>query len=297
MKISILACLACAFALFAAAPQGLRGQDAPGAGFVGFDFIDDALDRAGRAFDADALEPTLEDSYFLGRAVAAHIFATHAPYTQNPELTRYLNKIAQVLAINSPRPVAFRGYFVVILDCHSFNAFASPGGHIFLTRGLVEAATSEDMLAAAIAHEMAHIILEHGLGMIKAMSVYGEMQDIANRAAAFAGNPPAAQRLLSFRDSVSGLLEAMVKSGYSQEKEFAADRMTVELLAAAGYDPRAMVEVLQILQRMQGSRSDGFFSTHPPPADRIRNAEAAIRQLRVPDTRPHRQARFQGSRN
>src|SRR5215469_12178386 len=71
----------------------------------------------------------------------------------------------------------FNGFYVMILDTMQFNAFASPGGHIFLTRGLVEATTSEDMLAALIAHEMAHIQLKHGLNLISSM-------DITNQASA-----------------------------------------------------------------------------------------------------------------
>jgi len=281
--------------MFAAMPH-LHGQmpfPSPGVGLGDRDFFGEALERMGRVLDTMEEEPTLEDAHYLGRAVAAHLFAMYDPCNRNPELTRYLNRILQTLVINSSRPAAFRGYFVAILDSPDFNAFASPGGHIFLTRGLVEAATSEDMLAAVLAHELAHVILGHGLGMIRTMEFAGDAAAIAGRAADFVGaESEAAARLMSFRDSVSGIVDALVRSGYSRDQEFAADRKAVEILIAAGYNPRALVEMLQILQRQQGSHPGGFFDTHPPPADRIRNLEAVIRQHRGADTSAHRRPRF-----
>jgi len=292
-KLPVLFCLF--FMLLPTAPH-LFGQPSPDTSPGGRDFIGEALAGMERAFaEADA-EPTLEDAYFLGRAVAAHIFALYPPYTRNPGLTRYVNLILQTLVINSPRPAAFRGFFAVILDSDEFNAFATPGGHIFLTRGLVEAAASEDMLAAVIAHELAHIMLDHGLGMIDEMAFLGEAAAIARRAADFAGGDPAAARLMDFRDSVSVIVETLVRNGYSQAQEFAADRKALELLAAAGYNPGALVEMLRILQQRQGSHSGGLLATHPSPAERIRNVEEALGRHRVPDTSSYRRARFIDSR-
>jgi predicted Zn-dependent protease len=260
----------------------------------GQDFFNDALSDMDRAFNPS--EPTLEDAYYLGRAVAANIFAAYRPYTQNPGLTRYVNRICRTLAINSSQPVAFKGYYVIILDSPEFNAFASPGGHIFLTRRLVEVTTSEDMLAAVIAHELAHIILKHGLSMISDMGLTGEMAATADRAADFSGNSPSAQRLMSFRGSVTAIIDTMMKNGYSQPQEFAADREAVAILAASGYDPGALVDMLRVLQRAQRSQTGGFNTTHPTPEQRIANVEGLARQYRVQDTRSYRVPRFRNSR-
>ena len=294
-KIPVLLCLF--LALFPAVPH-LYGQfpfpDATG--FGGRDFFGDAVARMGRALEAVDSEPTLEDAHYLGRAVAAHIFTLYRPYTRNPALTRYVNKILQTMVINSPRPAAFRGHFVAILDTPGFNAFATPGGHIFLTRGLVEAATTEDMLAAVLAHELAHVILGHGLSMIEAMAFRDEAAAIAGRAADFAGNTPEAVRLMNFRNSVSVLVDVLVRTGYSREQEFAADRKAVELLASAGYDPRALQDMLRVLEQRQGPNTGGMLATHPAPAERIRNIDDAIRRQRIADTGAHRRARFAASR-
>jgi len=291
------AALLCAFAMLFSTFAHLYGQPAPDRS-DGRDFIGEALAEMERAFAAADAEPTLEDAHFLGRAVAAHIFAMHEPY-RNPELTRYVNLICQVLVINSPRPVAFRGFFVTVLDTPEFNAFATPGGHIFLTRGLVEAAESEDMLAAVIAHELAHVMLDHGLSMIREMAFVDDAARMARRAADFAGGGAEAERLMDFRDSVSAIFDALVRNGYSREQEFAADRKALELLAAAGYNPEALLYMLRILEQRQGENPGGLLDTHPSPAERIANVETALRQMgawtwQTRDTGAYRRARFIG---
>ena len=253
-------------------------------------FFDDAISDMEKAFSQNDFIP--EDEYYLGRAVAANILAAYKPYTENPELTRYVNRICQTIVINSVQPVIFKNYSVIILDSNEFNAFASPGGHIFITRGLVESTASEDMLAAVIAHELAHIMLKHSIDVIELIRLNDQMAAMADRAAALAGNSEAAQRLLNFRNSVSSVLDILMKNGYSQAQEFEADREAAALLAASGYNPWALVEILQVLQRVQASQMGGFNATHPSPGERITNVEGSIRRYRVEDTRSYRVPRF-----
>ena len=245
-----------------------------------------------KTFDALEQEFSPEDEYYLGRAVAANILASYKPY-QNQELNLYLNRICQTLVINSSRPEIFNGYHVLVLDSPEFNAFATPGGHIFFTKGLVEAAASEDALAAIIAHEISHIILKHGLSIIDDMKINEEMASMAQQGAALAGNRnQGAQRALALRNSVAGIIDTMLKNGYSRPQEFEADNAAVALLAAAGYDPNGLVEMLRVLQRVQSNQRGGFNSTHPTPAERIANAGNPGSRYRVPDTRSSRASRF-----
>ena len=255
------------------------------------DLFNDALSTMEKAFNDMDAGFTLEDEYYLGRAVAANILAVYKPYTRNPEMTQYLNRICQTLAIHSSQPVTFNGYHVIILDSPEFNAFATSGGHIFVTKGLVQAANSEDMLAAIIAHELAHITLKHSIEIINDMKLSGEMSAVADKAADFADrNSSAAQRLMLFRDSVSKTMDTMLKNGYSQSQEFDADWEAMTLLASAGYDPSALLDMLKILQRVQRSQKGGFNTTHPSPAERIANVEKL--RYRVTDTRRSRAPRF-----
>jgi len=236
---------------------------------------------------------TPEEEYYLGRAVAANILTIYKPYTQNTTLTRYLNNICQVLVINSSMPAIYNDYYVMILDSQEFNAFATPGGHIFVTKGFVEAVSSEEELAAIIAHELAHIMLRHGMKIIEEMKFYNEMDSLAQQAAEIAGRRNEEnQRILAFRNRVSEYFDTMLKNGYSQAQEFEADKTAIELLASAGYDPRGLLEALEVLQKAQRDQQSGIFSTHPAPSERIANARQQIASIRSPDTQSARKERF-----
>ncbi|MDR0455988.1 MAG: M48 family metalloprotease [Treponema sp.] len=277
----------CAAACFFIQAVHLNGQSRTGTQNV----FDDAMSSMDKAFNNVDAEFTQEDAYYLGRTVAANILAVYKPYTRNSALTQYLNRICQTLVINSSQAVSFNGYHVIILDSPEFNAFATPGGHIFITVKLVEAATSEDMLAAIVAHELAHIILKHGIAIINDMKVTEEMTATANRAADFAGKDNAtAKRLMLFRNSVTKTMDTMLKNGYSQSQELEADREAVKILVNAGYDPLALQDMLKVLQRVQKSQKGGFNTTHPSPADRIKNVESM--RNRANDTGKYRIPRF-----
>jgi len=253
----------------------------------------DALSRMESAINSINKEFTPEDKYYLGRAVAANILTVYKPYTSNIALNRYLNNICQVLVINSSMPAAYNGYYVMILDSQEFNAFATPGGHIFITKGLVEALSSEDALAGIIAHELAHIMLRHGIGMIDSMKVVEGLDSIARQSAAIAGSGSDESRSIqTFRNSISELLDVMIKSGYSQAQEFEADDTAIMLLSAAGYDPRGLLESLEVFQNTQRGQQGGIFSTHPAPSERISNAQQRIAILTSPDTQSARKGRF-----
>ncbi|WP_461246705.1 M48 family metalloprotease [Treponema sp. R6D11] len=231
------------------------------------------------------------DAYYLGRAVAANILSSYNLY-DNTELTLYVNNICQALVINSDYPAPYNGYFVMILDSNEFNAFATPGGHIFITKKLAESTTSEDMLAAVIAHELAHIVLRHGINIINETKEENELSAIADWAASTAAKQSAeAARAASFRDSiVTKYVDVLMRSGYSQRQEFDADLEAVVLLARAGYDPGALKDMLKVLQSVKGSSTGGLYSTHPSPEQRIANVE--VLKFNKNDTLPYRVPRF-----
>jgi predicted Zn-dependent protease len=262
-----------------------------GQGFPGAQGADDPFSVMDNAINDTEKTLSPEEEYYLGRAVAANILTVYKPYTLNTALTLYLNNICQALAVNSSMPDAYNGYYVTILDSPEFNAFATPGGHIFVTKGLVEAASSEDALAGIIAHELAHIMLKHGIGMIDALKAVEELDSIARQSSAIAGmGNDETQSILTFRNSISELLDIMLKSGYSQAQEFEADNTAVTLLLEAGYDPRGLLEALDVLQKSR--QRGGIFSTHPAPSERISNAQRRTAGLRAPDTQSARKARF-----
>jgi predicted Zn-dependent protease len=99
-----------------------------------------------------------------------------------------------------------------------------------------------------------------------------------------------------FATSVRNMVNTMVKAGYARPQEFAADTAAIVLLADAGYDPAALVEVLQVLQREQARSPGGFNSTHPSPAQRLSNVQRTLRTQSQNTTRSFREQRFTAER-
>jgi predicted Zn-dependent protease len=255
----------------------------------------DAISNTSKAISSAAEEISPEQEYYIGRAVAANILATYKVWNGNPSLTSYLNMICSAITINSPRPDVYNGYHVAILDTNEINAFATSGGHIFLTRGLVNVAKSEDALAAVIAHEVAHIQLKHSIGAIKTSRITQAILVTGASAAGAVTGMNVNELTDVFNESVGEITHTLVNNGYSQVQEFAADNNAISLLASAGYNSSGLIDMLKELRTVQGASSGGFNKTHPTPAQRITNAEKSIGRYRVADTSSYRQSRFQAS--
>jgi len=251
----------------------------------------DAISASARTIGSAAEQITPEQEYYIGRAVAANILATYRIWNGNPALTTYLNNICMAITINSPRPNIYKNYRVAILDSNEINAFATSGGHIFVTRGLLRAAKSEDALAAVIAHEVAHIQLKHGIKAIRSSRINQALADVSATAIGNATGMNVSQLTSVFNESVGDIMRTMVNSGYSHVQEYEADNMALTLLASAGYNPLGLVEILQELRKAQ-SRNSGFGKTHPSPAVRITSAERNAGYLRVTDNSASRRTRF-----
>ena len=234
----------------------------------------DSYDPPGSVVARALDEMSLIDEYAAGREIAAMILSEYPLWNGSPALTNYVNRICNAIVINSPRPAIYNGYHIAILDSDMVNAFATPGGHIFVTRGLVNAARSEDALAAVIAHEIAHIQLRHGVRAIRSSRDTDEW-------------------FRQFNFSGARIIADSLNAGFSQIQEFDADITAISLLAAAGYSPQGLVDILQELEKIQGARAGGFNSTHPSPASRLVNAKVALtRYANAADNRAVRQKRF-----
>ncbi|MDR0496517.1 MAG: M48 family metalloprotease [Treponema sp.] len=249
-----------------------------------------AISKSGVAWKNAFEEITPEQEYYIGRAVAANVLAAYRLQTNKPGLVSYLNRICNALAVNSPRPDIFNGYHVNLLDSNEINAFATPGGHIFITRGLIECTTSEDTIAAVLAHELAHIQLQHGLKAIKNSRITNALVVTGTSAVSAVTNTMELESI--FSDSVGEIFTAMVTNGYSRTQETDADSVAMSLLALAGYEPSSLIEMLRVLEKDQPGHPGGFNKTHPTPAQRITNAQRTVGKYDVDDTRSYRRTRY-----
>jgi predicted Zn-dependent protease len=208
-----------------------------------------------------------EEEYFVGRAVAASIFSSYRPYDR-PDLNTYINKLGQGLSLYSSRPEIYAGYRFIALDSAEVNAFASPGGHVLVTRGLLRKVEGEDELAAVLAHEIAHVSLGHGLASVQGARLAQIASEFAIDAGKATGGEIAAFTS-AFGDSISELAKILVISGYSQTYEFQADLEARRILSSAGYDPNALSRLIGRLPSRSQENATGFAVTHPEPISRI----------------------------
>jgi len=244
-----------------------------------------------RAFGSAAEDITPEQEYYIGRAVAANILSAYKIWDEDPELTDYLNLICASIVLNSPRPTSYNGYHVAILDTNEINAFATSGGHIFVTRGLINIAKTEDALAAVIAHEIAHYQLQHSIKSIKTSRMTQAILLTATAGVGVIAGMDVEELVDIFNESVGEILQTMVNSGYSREQEYEADMAAMYLMSYAGYQPSSLIDMLAELNAVQRV-SSGFNKTHPAPVQRIYFAEKALGRFDIADNRMYRQDRF-----
>jgi len=250
-----------------------------------------ALIASGKAISSAVEEITPEQEYYIGRAVAANILSTYKIWNGNPTLTSYLNLVCTAITINSPRPDIYNGYHVAILDSNEINAFATSGGHIYVTRGLINAAKSEDALAGVIAHEVAHIQLRHGIKAIRNSRITQALIVTGASAAGAVTGMDVNQLTDVFNESIGEIVSTMLSNGYSKVQEFDADNTAMKFMASAGYNPSGLIDMLKELSKVQTS-SSGLGKTHPTPDQRISNAERSVKLHKVTDTSSNRQKRF-----
>ncbi len=223
---------------------------------------------------------TPEQQYYVGRGVAATILDQYTPY-RNAAATEYVNELGQALGLASPQPFLYMGYRFMVLDSDQINAFATPGGHIFLTRGVIRLARTEDELAAIIAHEISHVVLQHGMKSIKSSRVTSSVVDaLATTATALTDNQ-LVELTASFAGSVDDIAQTLVTSGYSRATEREADAGAVEILLKTGYDPDGLVRVLERMARELDPGGIDFAKTHPDPDVRIRWIEGMLEDVPV----------------
>jgi len=263
------------------------------AGIVGMvdENAGNAISASAKAIGSVAEEINPEQEYYIGRAVAANILGAYKLYTGNPKLTAYLNNICAAITINSPRPDIYNGYHVALLDSNEINAFATSGGHILVTRGLVNAAKSEDALAGVIAHEVAHIQLKHSIKAIKNSRITQAILVTGTSAVGAATKTDVKELTDVMNESVGEIVQTLITNGYSQTQEFEADNTALSLMAGAGYNPSGLIEMLNSLSVVQ-TAGVGFGKTHPSPAKRITNAKNSAGKYKVTDTSASRNARF-----
>lgn len=242
---------------------------------------------------------SLKEEYQLGAKVGSLVLGNYAPFES--QFNRYATTMARYLALYSTRPVLFKGYRASLIDCTDLAAISTPGGFIFLSKPLVEATTNEDELAGVIAHEVAHIALRHGEMSIRRKAATQKsrketeslLDDVTDLADFFipATSDKDAEKTLeqvkrdreTYGKHVSDLAEVMKVYKYNNNQEYAADKMALEILLDAGYDPQKYANFLarnfSTVDRIKNTKKSPIkmFETHPLDEDRVKRIRSAIK--------------------
>jgi predicted Zn-dependent protease len=236
--------------------------------------------NAGEGLVKSQTSLTNEQEYYLGRAVSAKLLATFPPSSQS-SLLSYVNKVGGAVAGVSDVPETFGGYHFVIVESPQINAMSAPGGYVFVSSGFLKLLPDEDSLAAVLAHEVAHVVKRHGVNAISNGALFSALGEFTKAGASIAVSNSGTSLPLSqitdvFGDSVSGVTDKLLTSGFDRSQEYEADLYAANLLIKAGYNPSALVKVLEILKQHTSSDKSGWYATHPDPEDRIDELEDEI---------------------
>lgn len=198
----------------------------------------------------------------IGESLALEVFRRFGMPVNDPALQKYVNLVGVAVARNSLRPgIPYR--FVVIRSPLQ-NAFACPGGIIFISSALMKTVQTEAQLASVLAHEVAHVGHKHALQSIKRAQFFQGIGKIT--AATMKG-----EKGQQFASMIGDLQTVLFDRGLDQNMEFEGDATAMETAYRAGYNPRGMIEVLQALKRLEADsqKRGSWFSTHPPLNARI----------------------------
>ena len=216
----------------------------------------------------DAVQPPLQaagltgysepEEIAIGRQIAGNLLGA-APLVKDPALQKYVNKVGRWVASQSERPDL--AWHFGVIESNDLNAFAAPGGYIFLTRGLYKLLANEAELAGVLGHEIGHVIRKHHLKILQ----QSKMLDLGSSALS---------KQVGGNDKIAGLIGSgaeIVSRSLDKDAEFETDRIGVVLAARAGYDAYGLPQVLQEIGHTAPNDDSValLFKTHPLPDARL----------------------------
>jgi hypothetical protein len=221
---------------------------------------------------------SIEQDVELGRE-AAKDAERQLALVNNREAVDYVAALGQKLVGKAPNEYKFPFTFKIV-DDKSINAFALPGGPVYVNRGAIEAADNEAQLAGVMGHEIGHVLLRHGTNQASKSRVLGGVAGIVGAVLGNGGVGGAIGQLGQFAAG-SVLLK------YSREAESQADLMGTQILFDSGYDPKAMAQFFdKLAKEHKGSKTEQFFSNHPIPENRVAKVNEEIRKIGVVAANP-----------
>jgi len=176
-----------------------------------------------------------------------------------------------IVAKSDAGKTPYKYKFHLLADDHTINAFALPGGQVFITEGLYKHLNTPGELACVLAHEIGHVVARHSAQQIAKQQL---TQGLTGAAVLASYDPN--NRNSQNTAEVAVLIGSVVNLKFGRNDELEADKLGVRFASDAGYDPRSMIKVMEILDKLSKTRTPEFFSTHPNPTHRIERIKEAI---------------------
>jgi beta-barrel assembly-enhancing protease len=219
------------------------------------------------------IDISVEQEIALGLQAAPEMANQYGGLHPDEKVQAYVKQVGESIVASTDASKAPYDYdFHVLADDQTVNAFALPGGQIFITSGLLKKLSTEDQLAGVLGHEIGHVVGRHSAEHM-AQARLTEGLTGAAVLATYDPNDPASQGSAA----VAMLIGNLVNMKFGREDELESDRIGVEYMVNTGYKPEAMIEVMKILEEAGGGGGQvEFFSTHPNPENRISEIQDAI---------------------
>jgi beta-barrel assembly-enhancing protease len=221
-----------------------------------------------------------------GRLLAAQILKKY-PVLNDEKAVMYVNKVGKSVAMFSGRTDI--EYHFGILDTEGINAFATPGGYIFITKGALVNMSNEAELAGVLAHEIAHVNMKHIMKELPPPRETGGFVSfvasiLVARGAAVSG---------AFSEVVNKATELLFSKGYKRDDEFEADRVALQYAAETGYFPGGLPQFIKKIQSFKESHGSAVvYNTHPSNNERLSAIEKAMKAGKYDIKRPTAEGRF-----
>lgn len=210
----------------------------------------------------------------LGLQAAPEMAAQYGGAHPDREATAKVKEVGQRLVQSTAaRDTPYQFDFHLLADEQTVNAFALPGGQIFITAGLLRQLQTEGQLAGVLAHEIGHVVARHSAQQLAKARLTQGLTGAAAVATYDPENPSSASAA-----AAAAMVGKLMNLRYGREDELESDQLAVRFTAEAGYDPRAMIEVMRVLAQSGGGGGPEFFQTHPNPENRVARIENAIQR-------------------
>ena len=243
--------------------------------FVNFAFAGEGRKRISSTSSEYSDVSDIEAEIRFGRELAARILGNYK-LLDDEKINRYVNLVGKGLALYAGRPEI--RYHFGVLDSDEINAFAAPGGYIFITRGALMKMDNEAQLAGVLAHEIAHVVRKH---VVKELNIRGDEGSGAGGIASLVGGSTGTLRV-ALEQALDDAADILFNKGYKIKDEIEADRVGILVASVAGYDPSGLKEFLNSVKSFE-KEDKTYKGEHPIFEVRMREMNKTLRALGLQD--------------